>query len=234
MRQRLVVLADEDPDPRIRRPHVRGDCIVCPSCQAWRDSGTARTCRHSDDQAVAHSRPCIFAGCKYSLFLDVHPRSGALKLNFPELDSPLDLGGRDSCVIDVTEALGETTLDVVGAKLNVTRERARQIEAHCIASIGGSLGDNGFRQLLPGEPTPDEEYPLPNTTLPPEEPPEILVVRRSRSEIRRMLRASEEQARSAMRRILGTPAPSVRLVALVVRQQRQRELLARFSSRLAS
>lgn len=69
-------------------------------------------------------RPCPFVSCKYHLFLDVSPRTGSIKLNFPDLE-PEEL--RNSCVLDVADRGGET-LEEVGAILNVTRERMRQIE----------------------------------------------------------------------------------------------------------
>jgi hypothetical protein len=67
-------------------------------------------------------RPCPFVSCKHHLFIDVSPRTGAIKLNFPDLEV-WDLG--ESCALDVADR-GGTTLEDVGAIMNLTRERIRR------------------------------------------------------------------------------------------------------------
>src|SRR5215471_6033353 len=42
-------------------------------------------------------RPCPFVSCKHHLFIDVSPRTGAIKLNFPDLEV-WDMG--ESCALD--------------------------------------------------------------------------------------------------------------------------------------
>jgi hypothetical protein len=69
-------------------------------------------------------RPCPFVSCRYHLYLDVSRRGGAIKLNFPDLEV-WEL--EHTCALDVADA-GEQTLEQVGALLNMTRERVRQIE----------------------------------------------------------------------------------------------------------
>lgn len=69
-------------------------------------------------------RPCPYVGCKFNLYLDVHPVTGAIKLNFPDLE-PHELP--ESCALDVADRGGET-LERVSELVNVTRERVRQIE----------------------------------------------------------------------------------------------------------
>lgn len=73
---------------------------------------------------VDGARPCPFVSCKHHLFLDVSGRTGALKLNFPDLE-PEEL--TESCVLDVADR-GGATLEELGAMFNMTRERVRQIE----------------------------------------------------------------------------------------------------------
>ena len=63
-------------------------------------------------------------GCRHHLYLDVHPVTGSLKLNFPHLE-PWEL--ERTCSLDEATA-GPKTLEEVGAKMNVTRERVRQVE----------------------------------------------------------------------------------------------------------
>ncbi len=74
----------------------------------------------------AVERPCPFVSCRYHLYLDVHPRTGAIKLNFPDLE-PDQLPELGSCVLDVAEREG-STLEHVAEVMNITRERVRQIE----------------------------------------------------------------------------------------------------------
>jgi hypothetical protein len=79
-------------------------------------------------------RPCPFVSCKYNLYLDIaepDARSmpgamapGHIKLNFPEA-GPEAMG--ESCALDVAER-GGITLEAIGGLLNLTRERARQIQ----------------------------------------------------------------------------------------------------------
>ena len=76
-------------------------------------------------------RPCPFVSCKYHLYIDVSARTGAIKLNFPDLEV-WDLG--ESCALDVADR-GGTTLEDVGAIMNLTRERIRQVEVKALAKL---------------------------------------------------------------------------------------------------
>src|SRR5688572_31266136 len=76
-------------------------------------------------------RPCPFVSCKYHLYIDVSARTGAIKLNFPDLEV-WDLG--ESCSLDVADR-GGTTLEDVGAIMNLTRERIRQVEVKALAKL---------------------------------------------------------------------------------------------------
>jgi hypothetical protein len=76
-------------------------------------------------------RPCPFVSCKHHLYVDVSARTGAIKLNFPDLEV-WDLG--ESCALDVADR-GGTTLEDVGAIMNLTRERIRQVEVKALAKL---------------------------------------------------------------------------------------------------
>ena len=89
-----------DEDLDLLRPKTRGDCINGP-------------------------RPCPWVGCKYHLYLDVNEKTGSIILNFPDL-MPWEL--EHSCVLDVADR-GGITLEEVGAIMNLTRERIRQLES---------------------------------------------------------------------------------------------------------
>lgn len=76
-------------------------------------------------------RPCPFISCKHHLYVDVSPRTGAIKLNFPDLEV-WELN--ESCALDIADH-GGTTLEDVGAIMNLTRERIRQVEVKALAKL---------------------------------------------------------------------------------------------------
>lgn len=76
-------------------------------------------------------RPCPYVSCKHHLYIDVSPRTGAIKLNFPDLEV-WEMG--ESCALDVADR-GGTTLEDVGAIMNLTRERIRQVEVKALAKL---------------------------------------------------------------------------------------------------
>jgi hypothetical protein len=76
-------------------------------------------------------RPCLFVACRFHLYLDVNPRTGSIKFNFPgqevhELE--------ETCALDVAER-GGITLEEVGGLMNLTRERVRQLEAEALTEL---------------------------------------------------------------------------------------------------
>jgi hypothetical protein len=90
----------------VERPHTREDCLKMP-------------------------RPCPFVSCEHHLYLDVNPDSGAIKLNFPHLEV---WEMAETCSLDVADR-GGITLEDVGAILNLTRERIRQVEVRGLVKI---------------------------------------------------------------------------------------------------
>ncbi len=91
-----------------QRPRTRGECADGP-------------------------RPCPWVSCKHHLFLDV-TRHGGLKLNFPDLE-PDQL--EQTCSLDVADEDEDgATLERVGALMNVTRERIRQLEVRGLHKVG--------------------------------------------------------------------------------------------------
>jgi hypothetical protein len=77
------------------------------------------------------ARPCPFVSCKHHLYLDVSARTGAIKLNFPDLEV---WEMTETCALDVADR-GGTTLEEVGAIMNLTRERIRQVEVKGLAKL---------------------------------------------------------------------------------------------------
>jgi hypothetical protein len=86
-------------------------------------------------------RPCPYISCSWHLFLDV-TETGGIKLNFPDLLD--DDGGIDfhrmprTCAMDVVDE-GGASLEQVGAYVNLTRERVRQVEEQNHALLEGPL-----------------------------------------------------------------------------------------------
>jgi Sigma-70, region 4 len=74
-------------------------------------------------------RPCPWVTCRYHLAIDVS--RGAARVNFPDLP-PSEMV--HSCALDVAE-YGGLDLAEVGEMLNVTMERARQIEERALDKI---------------------------------------------------------------------------------------------------
>lgn len=98
-------------DTRPLRPKTRAECVGAP-------------------------RPCPFVSCKYHLYLDVMPGTGAIKLNFPDLEVE---EMRESCSLDVADR-GGATLEEVGAIMNLTRERIRQLELRAAENVSEARG----------------------------------------------------------------------------------------------
>ena len=88
------------------RPKVRGDC-------------------------AQGERPCPYVSCKYNLYVDVNPRTGSVKMNFPDKEL-WELA--DTCALDVADRQG-ITLEEVGVIMNLTRERVRQLEMRGLVKL---------------------------------------------------------------------------------------------------
>src|SRR6185312_10592112 len=82
-------------------------------------------------ECVDGPRPCPYVSWQHHLFLDVSNRTGAIKLNFPDLEV-WDMN--ETCALDVADR-GGTTLEDVGAIMNLTRERIRQVEVKALAKL---------------------------------------------------------------------------------------------------
>lgn len=82
-------------------------------------------------ECAGGERPCPYVSCRYHLFLDVNPSAGSVKLNFPDLEV---WEMNTSCALDVADQ-GGVSLDGVGTILNLTRERARQIEFKALRRV---------------------------------------------------------------------------------------------------
>lgn len=131
----LALAFDPGPRPRLlaerRAPLRRSDCADGP-------------------------RPCPFVSCRYHLFLDVSPRTGSIKLNFPDL-APWEL--TESCALDVADR-GAAPTETVGEAMNLTRERVRQVELVALAKLQALREMDALRDyLLEGSPDRGPSFP---------------------------------------------------------------------------
>jgi hypothetical protein len=82
-------------------------------------------------ECLEMERPCLYVSCRHHLYLDVNPETGSVKLNFPDKE-PWEL--EDTCALDVADR-GGITLEEVGAIMNLTRERIRQVEVRGLEKL---------------------------------------------------------------------------------------------------
>lgn len=96
-------------------------------------------------QCLGGARPCPFVSCRYNLYLDVRPiaRGTTIRLNFPDMAGPEEMA--ESCALDETRH-GGMTLEDVGQRLNITRERTRQLEAQILLKL--KARGKEFQQLV--------------------------------------------------------------------------------------
>lgn len=82
-------------------------------------------------------RPCPYVSCRYHLYLTVRrsKKSDSIWVNFPQIEGPDEL--EFSCALDEADAVQGygMTLEELSKRLNVTRERARQLEVEVLRKI---------------------------------------------------------------------------------------------------
>jgi hypothetical protein len=108
------------------------------------------------EDCAAGARPCPFVSCKHHLYLDVSARTGAIKLNFPDLDV---WEMSETCALDVADR-GGTTLEEVGAIMNLTRERIRQVEVKGLAKLAALRDMNALRDYVDEGPMGKRRLPV--------------------------------------------------------------------------
>jgi hypothetical protein len=96
-------------------------------------------------------RPCPYVSCRHHLYLNIRSckKGDNIRLNFPQLAGPTEMEW--SCALDEAEAVeGDgMTLDEIGKRLNITRERSRQLEVAVFRKIRKrALLEPRFRILL--------------------------------------------------------------------------------------
>ena len=108
------------------------------------------------EECAGGERPCPFVSCKHHLYLDVSPRTGAIKLNFPDLEV---WEMNETCALDVADR-GGTTLEEVGAIMNLTRERIRQVEVKGLAKLQALREMTALRDYVDEGPVGKRRLPI--------------------------------------------------------------------------
>ena len=108
-------------------------------------------------------RPCPFVSCKHHLFLDVSARTGAIKVNFPDLEV---WEMTESCAVDVADR-GGATLEEVGTIINLTRERVRQVEVQGLAKLEALQDTFALRDYVDEGPVGKRRLPVLVAKAPP-------------------------------------------------------------------
>lgn len=107
-------------------------------------------------ECLGSERPCPFVSCKHHLYLDVSAKTGAIKLNFPDLEV---WEMNETCALDVADR-GGTTLEEVGAIMNLTRERIRQVEVKGLAKLQALKDMNALRDYVDEGPVGKRRLPV--------------------------------------------------------------------------
>ncbi len=107
-------------------------------------------------ECASGERPCPFVSCKHHLYLDVSAKTGAIKLNFPDLEV---WEMNETCALDVADR-GGTTLEEVGAIMNLTRERIRQVEVKGLAKLQALRDMSALRDYIDEGPVGKRRLPV--------------------------------------------------------------------------
>lgn len=133
---------DEVPWPDLsavaqQKPKLSQDEVAA-GVALWQSGAFEYTRPKTRADCVNGLRPCPFVGCVHNLFADVSPQTGTIKARMT-IEQFLS-GERETCVLDVADRHG-MTLEDVGAEMDLTRERVRQIESMAFAKMQIDIGE---------------------------------------------------------------------------------------------
>ncbi|HXN56867.1 MAG TPA: sigma factor-like helix-turn-helix DNA-binding protein [Myxococcales bacterium] len=142
-RQRARTMSRKEMARQFRQQKAAGG--VDPELQALIAELEATRPRTRED-CGSGPRPCPYVSCKYNLYVDVNPRTGSVKMNFPDKEL---WEIKDTCALDVADR-GGITLEDVGDIMNLTRERVRQLETRGLTKLR-VIADDGPRLPAPAD-----------------------------------------------------------------------------------
>lgn len=98
------------------------------------------------------TRPCPWVSCPWHSYLEVHPRSGSLRIAYPDRE-PEDW--IDTCLLDLIRnvelergAGAGLTLEEIARVCNLSRERVRQIIEKALAKLRRSRAGQRLAEEL--------------------------------------------------------------------------------------
>jgi hypothetical protein len=147
-RQRARTMSRKEMARMFRQQAASGG--IDPELQALMAELDATRPKHRGD-CVEGPRPCPYVSCKYNLYVDVNPRTGSVKMNFPDKEL-WELA--ETCALDVADRQG-ITLEEVGVIMNLTRERVRQLEMRGLTKLR-VIADDEPRTPAPVDDEEDE------------------------------------------------------------------------------
>lgn len=162
--------------------------------------GKPKTRAACERRGLGTRRPCPYVSCKYHVAVEVTD-AGSIKHAHPGL--PVG-EHKHTCTLALADK-GGMTLEEVGAILNTTRERVRQIEGDALAKVRAALGDDAERLAEPR--TPALPAPVVRRYLPvvraeaPPERPALDAEARALAATRAPLLSPRTWERSAARRL---------------------------------
>src|SRR2546423_11295848 len=133
-RQRARTMSRKEMARQFRQQMAAGG--VDPELQALMSEIEATRPKSRADCATG-PRPCPYVSCKFNLYVDVNPRTGSVKMNFPDTEL-WEIG--DTCALDVADR-GGITLRGGGGILELPPERVRPPGAPRPTKLPGDRGD---------------------------------------------------------------------------------------------
>ncbi len=140
--------------PKTMGPLVRRERAEYPAEEiAANQAARPKTRAECPDTWEGGRRVCAWVGCRYNLYLEAHPRTGSLKMLYPDLE-PGELPV--NCSLDVADAVAASgrplsELDVAEL-VNVTAEGLRHLCATVWERLRRAVGAVGGLQALVPEP----------------------------------------------------------------------------------
>lgn len=85
-------------------------------------------------------RPCPFVSCRHHLYLDVNPRTGAIKMNFPHLQV---WEMTETCALDLADQAGKRglSLGALARAMGLSYDRAFQVVSEALAKAREAVAE---------------------------------------------------------------------------------------------
>lgn len=116
---------------KLTKDELRIGALLYPERGYWRPTERA--------ECANVGRPCPYVGCRYHLYLEVHPQSGAIKVNAST--EPWEI--KRSCALDCADE-GPATLETIADAFGgVTPQCIQHILRRAVGKVRRALEDEG-------------------------------------------------------------------------------------------